>query len=602
MKKHLKKQTILALGSSLALLTFASPIMAQGKGHIQATVAAAMTYTGGTEVKTETPSLLFAGVNYIADADCTRFHYVAARGDEKDRNRLVLPIKADAQIAGASHIYDVETDETNGGMKKLKFDYKEDAATSKMEFWVDLKGDWSKNMTPYESQAKLIKFFDIMMGPGTKLSSTGTTTVTDNENPSASNDNQTQKLSLTNLTDSTLVGKRKIEFELPSGSGEKELEFVSYKISSNSEQAAKRVYHAKIKNKFGPGKHIVELDVPDDQYEIEICTKDKDDRNIVQWRKSSGSVWASVAVPAAVPLEKLIVAQVAVPLQANGDISWQITNPNAADVSFKWSIEGTSQTGSKTLKPGEDYILTVKSGGTNKLTANLDGGLKTELTGNVNFKQMEKLILVPIKTELIGKLMWKVKNPNNVPVTFTWFIEGSDQKGVTSLNAGDELLLAANIGGSNTLVTTLPGGIKTAVPGVSDTSLQTGGTSGTTQGSTAPSAPDTTTPSLTGTATSASTDTIGTAAVTPTSDTTTGAAVIVIPTATTQVIAGTSGSAAPVQTGVTVVAAAGLSDTSNANLQQLPQTGEQAPYRAYAAGSLLVLLGLLFLRKKKMTD
>jgi LPXTG-motif cell wall-anchored protein len=428
-------------------MTFASPMMAQSTTILQTQPSVTVNVTGSVQLNV-TPSVTFSDSTYKVDSDNTRFHYTVTAGEQLDLSDIILAIDADAQIVGASHEYELVNADVKTGIKGLKFKYKAKTVDDKkMDFWVDIKGNWSKELIDSDMVTGSSNLKFKVMGPGVKL---------------MGSESDKWWLNFSKISDVIISGKAKIEFELPEGLDEQDIEIISYKPSENN---GKREIHANVRGKYKSGKHTVELAVPDKDYEIEICARDKDNKELARWKKTAVNGWVKVDSDQVISLNKLIVTPTVAEINVNGELSWKVKNPNTSKVTFDWMIDGTEQKGTKTIEAGAEVIVTAKTGGTNTLITTLPGDIRTEAKGDLTLHLMKKLILVPVSAHVNGELRWKVKNPNATKVTFDWIIDGTDQKGTKTIEAGAEVIVTAKTGGTNTLIVTLPGDIKTEVKG-----------------------------------------------------------------------------------------------------------------------------------------
>jgi LPXTG-motif cell wall-anchored protein len=438
-----------------------------------------------------------------------------------------------------------------------------------------------------------------------------------------------ENANITDVSNAVVSGKGKISFTVPEGKQPMDLEFTCYKLNGKN-----KVIHAKVKGQYKAGKHTVDLELPADydKDDLEITCQRNGSAEVVTWGRVAGGNWkaalkASVKLPNEALSDSSVITEVSNSVVSGvAKITFTVTKApvDLEFISYKLNedgkivhakVKGQYSVGKHTIDLAlpantDKYDLSITCTNSDKLSsfvwnrnaeglwskANIENNGQAEVT-------IPKLI---ISSTLVDKaaniLMWKVKNPSAQDIIFFWNLEGTGQTGVKTIGAGEEMILTAKSDTPQKLITSVPGvqGYDVIIlasefvpvpvsptPSPSTSGAVVGGTTGTS--TPVPTPVPTPTPS-TGTTT-------GTVAVggTSTSNPTPTATPSTLPSPS-PVSGGTTDQ--PVGSDSTTVVVSDASQNSPSGISQLPQTGEQAPYGAYAAGGLLVLLGALFLRRK----
>jgi LPXTG-motif cell wall-anchored protein len=362
---------------------------------------------------------------------------------------------------------------------------------------------------------------------------------------------------ISDVSHTSKSGKGTISFTVAQDTSSADLEFTCYKITGN----VKTVF-SKIKGNYSAGKHSVDLDLPDntDQCDLVISSQNADSSTNVLWSREAGGSWKAwkkgeVSNWATIVSQKLMVTCTLIDKDSK-TWSYKVKNPNSKSVTFNWMLEGTTQSGQKTIGAGDEITLTSIQGGTQNLLVNVPG----EQGYDIKVAAMES-----------------PGNSSAVSSNST----SSDNTGPSNSSSGSS--------GTMSIVTS-----PSTTPDSGSTSSSSGGTSPT---------GDTSNGSALGSVGSSPTNTSPSSNTMGTAGTSTGA--VSNASLPSEQIPASSITATP-QTGVADVSRINSPETTTgtmnlsapAGISQLPQTGEKAPYGLYAIGALLTLVGSFFLRKK----
>lgn len=535
MKENMKKPAILVMGSTLAFFSLASPMMAS-ESKIEQIMTQETTIQGSSKtevIKTE--------VNGNTDIDVK----VKTSTDSKDQD---TEVKSEAQVKSEIKV-DGDTKE------KLKF-LKE-----------DLIAEVSKNM---------------------------------------------------------ISGEGKVNFTIKEGKDPVELEFVAYKKSGKD-----KIIHSKAKGKYSAGRYTLNLNLPDsDKYDVEISYLSEDNSRVLLWNREF-VVRGAVSKPEPKVMGTVLVTGVSdASLSGKGKINFTVPEGDGPVelefICYKKSdngkiiytkTKGTYSAGQHTI----DLDLPKDSEGKYELEisnkTNIDSEIviwnreagaiwKAALQGDTSVNAERDEMDITLKKLLVNSVLidkegkkwtWHVKNPNDAAVTFTWKLEGSDEGGTKTIEAGEELVLTASEGDSPKLQLAVTGeqGYEVAIAAAesSDDQSDSVGTSTPPSGPAAPTTDN-----------SAGTSLGSERSVTP----------VAIDTANGTGSGWVGGSAAGIQTAVNPVAVAdanrigslesanAMNQPSGVMMNRLPQTGENQPYGLYSIGALLTLIGAFVLRKRKV--
>jgi LPXTG-motif cell wall-anchored protein len=317
---------------------------------------------------------------------------------------------------------------------------------------------------------------------------------------------------ITDVSNRSANGRCAITFTVPQGTAPVDLEFSSYKVSGSG-----KMIHAKITGTYEAGTHTVDVDLPKDtdQYDLLISGHNKDNSMNVLWNREAGGFWKALmpsesANVTANIVQKLIVTSTLMDIDSK-TWSYKVKNPNNKAVAFNWMLEGTAKSGLKTIEAGEEITLTSVQGGTQNLLISVPGDQSYDIK------------------------VAAVESPDNQ--------SGAGSNGSSPEQSGG----SASSGGSNTSST--QGGTSAPGAATSNLSLLPGEQSGAAPASLDSAAPQT--------------------------------------AVSDAILLNSSG------------APAALNQASAARMSQLPQTGESLPFGLYALGALLILIGSFFIRKNK---
>ncbi|WP_280770083.1 hypothetical protein [Salipaludibacillus daqingensis] len=125
---------------------------------------------------------------------------------------------------------------------------------------------------------------------------------------------------------------------------------------------------------------------------------------------------------------------------------WRVTNENDEDVTFTYDVYGSEQAGEGTVEAGETfYFVTDTEKGDNTVRLFVDG--KQVDVKASSGEKCEQQIEEPLKLQLTSVCSndpedtrkWRVTNPNDEDVTFTYDVYGTEQAGEETVEAGETL-------------------------------------------------------------------------------------------------------------------------------------------------------------------
>jgi LPXTG-motif cell wall-anchored protein len=503
MKKKMNKSAILVTGSLLAFFSLSTPMMAQDEN------------------------------NSVKNRAVLSFSENSENADITDVSNTVVSGKGKISFTVPEGNQPMDLEFTcykfNGNNKVIHAKVKGNYKAGKHTIDLDLPADYDKNdleITCQRNGSTKVVTWGRVAGGNWKAASNGSIKL-----PNAAVSDSSV---ITAVSNTVVSGVAKITFTV--ANAPVELEFISYKLNEDG-----KIVHAKVKGQYSVGKHTIDLDLPanTDKYDLNILCTNNDKLSNFVWNRNAEGLWTAANIEnngqAAVTLPKLIISSALVD-KAGNNLSWKVKNPSAQDVIFFWNLEGTGQTGSKTIAAGEEIILTAKSDTPQKLITSVPGEQGYDV--------------IVLASEFVPALVSPTPSP--APSTS-----------------------GPVVGGTTGTSTPIPTPVSTSTPVSTPAPVSTS----------TPSTETTTgTVAVGGTSTSNPTPTT---APTPTPST--------MPSAS-PVSGGTTDQ--PLGSGSTTVVVSDASQNSPSGILQLPQTGEQAPYGAYAAGGLLILLGAFFLRRK----
>jgi LPXTG-motif cell wall-anchored protein len=445
------------------------------------------------------------------------------------------------------------------------------------------------------------------------------------------NESNNEDADIKDISNTIVSGKGRISFTVPEGKQPMDLEFICYKLNGNN-----KVVHTKVQGKYKAGMHTIDLDLPADydKNNLEITCQRKGSANVVTWSRVVGNNWKSgvignLKLPNAAVSDTSVITDVSNTVVSGvAKITFTVTKAKSPVqlefISYKLNedgkiiharIKGQYSIGKHAIDLAvpantDKYDLNIISKYSDKLSniiwSRNAEDLWTETKAEANGKAavtLPKLIISSTQVDKEGNnCIWKVKNPSAQDVTFFWNLEGTGQIGSNNIGAGEEIILTVNTGAPQKLITSVPGeqgydvivlasefvpasASPTPSPSTSGATSDSvaGGTTGTNSAIPTP-APSTGT-------------TTGTVAVggTSTSNPTPTPSARPFPS---PVAGGQTATDQPLGFGSTTVLVSDANQNNPSGISQLPQTGEQTPYSAYAIGGLLVLLGAFFLRRK----
>jgi LPXTG-motif cell wall-anchored protein len=555
MTKSMKKPVFLVMGSTLAFLSFCTPLMAQDVKS----VAQITDSVKGADTN-------FKSSDYIKERDNK------SGNDSEHKDKEGTEVKANADVesktAGDQSKKDVSakvkafvTDITNvsqAGKEKISFTVPDDEKDIDMEFTTyQIKGNervvFSKTKGKYNAGKHTIDV-DLPQGSDKYDLEVSCKRAGDNKtvlwsrasldkswknleinavNTSDQTVKTTGSAAITDVSSVAVSGKTKITFNVQKAQqGPVELDFICYKKTGDG-----RVVQSKIHGKYDAGQHTVEVDLPQnmEKYDLEIAARANENYSAVLWNRAAEGEWkasnGNTLDLAAILLQKIKVA--AIPTtDVNVKIrSWKVENPSTEAVTINWKIDGSDQSGTQTIAAGQAATISANQGNDQQLLVSVAG----ERGYNVS--------IMPT-------------------VSAAEFNTPSNGGGSTPSTANSGSTPSSS-GGSSSSDNSSPGGSSTS----GDSSFSS---SSPATGSTSSSMP------VMDTAPGTMLVTDSAMASTPTD------------------LTGTASLVADASMGPN-----DMSQPSAVSLSQLPQTGEKSPVGFYSAGALLALFGSLFLRKRK---
>ena len=148
---------------------------------------------------------------------------------------------------------------------------------------------------------------------------------------------------------------------------------------------------------------------------------------------------------------------------------WRVSNPNDMAVTFSWAVVGTGQVGQLVAPANSDVLFRTKpvaSPNTTIIRVNrtphdirISTSRRCAAPKTPATPVLRRLRLVPLCSDNPRSYrLWQVRNPNNVPMTFTWRLAGSAQQGGGTVPAsGTAVFQTTTLAGTNTTTIVVDG-------------------------------------------------------------------------------------------------------------------------------------------------